>query len=173
MCKDYQCKNALLSPNNPSIFYIREFLIRSHSLRKLKINKFTFSISHLSFPEHNLKSLQINQNHVSVWSQSQPGNHFPGVGLAAPMRCFCELTSSMAFMCVHTRVGIWRGSTGPKDWIVKMKVKSLSHVGLCDPMDCNLPRSSFHGIFQARVLEWVAITFPRGCSRPRNGLNNP
>ena len=28
---------------------------------------------------------------------------------------------------------------------------------LCDPMDCSLPRSSVHGIFQARILEWVAI----------------
>ena len=27
----------------------------------------------------------------------------------------------------------------------------------CDPMDCSLPGSSVHGIFQARVLEWVAI----------------
>ena len=30
---------------------------------------------------------------------------------------------------------------------------------LSDPMDCNLPGSSDHGIFQARVLEWGAITF--------------
>ena len=30
---------------------------------------------------------------------------------------------------------------------------------LCDPMDCSLPGSSNHGIFQARVLEWVAISF--------------
>ena len=30
---------------------------------------------------------------------------------------------------------------------------------LCDPMDCGLPGSSVHGIFQARVLEWVAISF--------------
>ena len=30
---------------------------------------------------------------------------------------------------------------------------------LCDPMDCSLPGSSIHGIFQARVLEWVAIAF--------------
>ena len=29
----------------------------------------------------------------------------------------------------------------------------------CDPMDCSLPGSSVHGIFQARVLEWVAISF--------------
>ena len=30
---------------------------------------------------------------------------------------------------------------------------------VCDPMDCSLPGSSVHGIFQARVLEWVAISF--------------
>ena len=45
-----------------------------------------------------------------------------------------------------------------------MKVKSESEVAqLCptvrDPMDCSLPGSSIHGIFQARVVEWVAIAF--------------
>ena len=35
---------------------------------------------------------------------------------------------------------------------------------LCDPMNCGLLDSSVHGIFQARVLEWVAITFSRGPS---------
>ena len=45
-----------------------------------------------------------------------------------------------------------------------MKVKSESEVAqLCptlrDPMDCSLPGSSVHGIFQARVLEWGAIAF--------------
>ena len=39
---------------------------------------------------------------------------------------------------------------------------------LCDPMDCSLPGSSVHGIFQARVLEWVAISFSRGSSWPRD-----
>ena len=47
-----------------------------------------------------------------------------------------------------------------------MKVKSESEVAqycptLRDPMDCSLPGSSVHGIFQARVLEWVAIAFSR------------
>ena len=32
---------------------------------------------------------------------------------------------------------------------------------LCDPMDCSLPGSSVHGIFQARILEWVAISFSK------------
>ena len=41
-------------------------------------------------------------------------------------------------------------------WI-KVKVKSLSHVQFSDPMDGNLPGSTVHGIFQARILEWAAI----------------
>ena len=39
---------------------------------------------------------------------------------------------------------------------------------LCDPMDCSLPGSSVHGILQARILEWVAISFSRGSSQPRD-----
>ena len=39
---------------------------------------------------------------------------------------------------------------------------------LCDPMDCSPPGPSDHGIFQARILEWVAISFSRGSSQPRN-----
>ena len=35
---------------------------------------------------------------------------------------------------------------------------------LCDPVDCSLPGSSVHGIFQARILEWVAISFSRRSS---------
>ena len=47
-----------------------------------------------------------------------------------------------------------------------MKVKSESEVAqscptLSDPMDCSLPGSSVHGIFQARVLEWGAIAFSK------------
>ena len=47
---------------------------------------------------------------------------------------------------------------------------------LCDPMDCSLPGSSVHGVFQATVLEWAAISFSRGSSRPkgrRSGLPFP
>ena len=50
-----------------------------------------------------------------------------------------------------------------------MIVKSESEVAqlcltLCDPMDCSLPGSSIRGIFQARILEWVAIFYSRGSS---------
>ena len=50
-----------------------------------------------------------------------------------------------------------------------MKVKvAQSCLTLCDPMHCSLPDSSFYGILQARILEWVAYPFSRGSSQPRN-----
>ena len=39
---------------------------------------------------------------------------------------------------------------------------------LWDNMDCNLPGSSVHGIFQTRIQNWVAISFSRGSSQPRD-----
>ena len=39
---------------------------------------------------------------------------------------------------------------------------------LCNPMDSGLPRSSVHGIFQAGILEWVAIFYSRGSSPPKD-----
>ena len=38
----------------------------------------------------------------------------------------------------------------------------------CNPMDCSPPVSFVHGIFQARILKWVAISYSRGSSRPRD-----
>jgi len=39
---------------------------------------------------------------------------------------------------------------------------------LCDPMDCRPPGSTILGILQARILQWVAISFSRGSSQPRD-----
>ena len=41
-----------------------------------------------------------------------------------------------------------------------------SSLTLCDAMDCSLPGSSVHGILQARILEWVAISFSKRSSQP-------
>ena len=43
-----------------------------------------------------------------------------------------------------------------------------SRLTLCHPVDCSPSGSSVHGIFQARILEWVAISFSRGSSQPRD-----
>ena len=45
---------------------------------------------------------------------------------------------------------------------------TYSCLTLCDPMDCSLPGSSVQEILQARILEWVAISFSRGLSQPRD-----
>ena len=52
-----------------------------------------------------------------------------------------------------------------------MKVKVLVAqlcATLCDSLDCSPPGSSVHGIFQTRILEWVAIPFSKGSSLPRD-----
>ena len=46
---------------------------------------------------------------------------------------------------------------------------SQSYPTLCNPVDCSLPGFSIHGILQARILEWVTISFSRGSSWPRDG----
>ena len=55
---------------------------------------------------------------------------------------------------------------------VKVKVKSLSRVQLCDPKDCSRSGSSGQGTFQVRELEWIAISFSRGSFRPRNSFQD-
>ena len=60
---------------------------------------------------------------------------------------------------------LWRKKT---NFMIKVKVKSLSCFRLWDPMACSLPSPSVHGILQARMLEWVAIPFSRGSSQPRD-----
>ena len=42
--------------------------------------------------------------------------------------------------------------------------QSVSHVQLCDPMDCIPPESYVHGVFQARILEWVVISYSKRSS---------
>ena len=59
----------------------------------------------------------------------------------------------------------WNSHLG-KTWKVKITQLCLT---LCDLMDCSPPGSSVHGIFPARILEWVAIPFSRGSSWPRDG----
>ena len=52
--------------------------------------------------------------------------------------------------------------------MLKWNEVAQSCLTLCDPMDCSLPGSSVHGIFQALVLEWIAISFSSRSSRPRD-----
>ena len=89
--------------------------------------------------------------------------------------CCCQVTSVVSD---SVRPHRWQPTRLPHPWdslgkntgvgchflLQCMKVKSerevtQSHPTLLDPMDCSLPGSSIHGIFEARVLEWGAIAF--------------
>ena len=55
-------------------------------------------------------------------------------------------------------------------WASTSMLNSFS-LTVCDPVDCSPPGSSVHGILQAKIVEWVAISFSRGSSLPRNQTN--
>ena len=82
---------------------------------------------------------------------------------------------------MKTNVYISKNTTLIKCFIYPQRTESMIRRGrkkesefvqscptLCGPMDCSLPGSSLHGVLQARVLEWVAISFSRGSSQPRD-----
>ena len=74
---------------------------------------------------------------------------------------------------VALQMEIWQPFLRPGKWDPLGGYESESEVAqscltLCDPMDGNLPGSTVHGIFQARILEWAAISFSRGSSQPRD-----
>ena len=76
--------------------------------------------------------------------------------------CICE----MSFGACEA---LWRGLNSNLFYKTVCAVFSrLVMSDSCDPMDCSLPGSSVHGILQAKILEWVAVSFSRGSSPPTN-----
>ena len=65
-----------------------------------------------------------------------------------------------------TRMGLGPSGQSVSKWSESEVAQSCPT--LCNPMDCSLPSSMVHGIFQARILEWVAISFSRRSSQLRN-----
>ena len=65
-------------------------------------------------------------------------------------------------------IGIWVKVDFHLTWMCVRAKSLLSCLTLCNPMDCSLPGSSVRGILQARTLEWVAVTFSKGSSPPRD-----
>ena len=77
-------------------------------------------------------------------------------------------------VCKHVGVSGWEGI---KWWVcvcvcMGVCLVAQSCLTLCDPMDCSPLGSSVHGIFQARILEWIAISFSRASSWPTHGSNS-
>ena len=79
---------------------------------------------------------------------------------ATPWTAAHQAPLSMGF----SRQGYWSGLPFPS--LMHESEVAQSCPTLCDPMDCSPPGSSVHGISQARILEWVAISYSRVSSFP-------
>ena len=102
-----------------------------------------------------VKNLPANAGDTRDMGSIPGSGRFSGIGNGNPIQYSC-LENSMDR-------GTWWAT-------VQCGAKSLkSCPTLCYPMDCSPP--SFHGVFQARILEWVTISFSRGSSRPRNQIH--
>ena len=61
-----------------------------------------------------------------------------------------------------------RNGVAKQGCAIRKELFAQSCSTLCNPVDCNPPGSSVHGIFQARISEWVAISSFRGSSQPKD-----
>ena len=83
------------------------------------------------------------------------------------LACICYMHNAYKVRC-DVRKGEWARAQG-------LTVCACAHAkslqwcpSLCDPLDCGPPGSSAHGILQARILQWVAMTSSRGSSQPKD-----
>ena len=81
-------------------------------------------------------------------------------GLECPLFLFAIFICFNLFLCS----GIWKNQRLREAFLKLTRVKARSHLTLCDLKDCSSPGSSVSGIFQARILEWVAMSYFRGYS---------
>ena len=89
-------------------------------------------------------------------------SHFSRVRLCATLQTAAhQAPPSLGF----SRQEHWSGLPFPSPMQKSESEIVQSCPTLSDPMDCSLPGSSVHGIFQARVLEWGAIAFSEVCTR--------
>ena len=133
-------------------------------------NKHLHTLAHpLSFPSHQLKMLLYT---IIVLILDSIYIFFKTIWFASRQHGWLWLTATRHLQPSVEERNTKRGSV--RSWIMSSPKIScrrpnscwLSSVAqscptLCEPMDCSPPGSSIHGIFQARVLEWGAITFSK------------
>ena len=102
-----------------------------------------------------MKVLRISCKHKHVYLRAQGGRKAKRRAIRTPQ--IGEWIKNMWYDL----------TTGHIPWKLKVQV-THSCPTLCDPMDCSTPRSSVHGTLQVRTLEWVAISFSRVSSTPRD-----
>ena len=160
-----QPSHPLSSPSSPALIFLSIRVFSNESvlpIRWLKYWSFSFSISHsneysglISFRMDWLDFLAVQGTLKSLLQHIERHRHrkhvwIPGVERGSGMNWEIKIHIYVHLCIKQTRSEV-----------------AQSCPTLCNPRDCNLPGSSVHGIFQARVLEWVVIFFSRGSSWPR------
>ena len=110
------------------------------------------------------------------WGQGPGGEHGHSMQAAVRGRCRQSRGEKMVGHEVRGQQGDTTGEPGGPSKVSRTVTRDLCICGslpqsclpLCDPRDCSPPGSSVHGILQARMLEWVAISSSRGSSPPRD-----
>ena len=156
--------------------YFRWYLCHLHAVDKVKDIAF---------------ALQVNLSEVKWLVQGQTVSKWLGTLRAlVPLRLVLDplsVSSLLLLSYIFWRFLRRRKRAPSERWLhlfkgcccIYLKVKSrcacmyvcvcvFSCVWLCDPMDCSPPESSVHEIFTARILKWVAISFSKGSSWPRD-----
>ena len=118
--------------------------------------------------EDPLKKEMATHSSILVWEipwTGEPGQ-LQSMGL--------QSRTQLMWLSMHAQLiyNVLLTSTGQQsDSVIHMCVHARSlqlYPTLCHPMECSPPDSSVHGFLQARILEWVAMTFSRGSSPPRD-----
>ena len=105
-----------------------------------------------------------------LFYQFIPPSLFPTVPPTVSVLCVCQFISclsihpTLSFPCCVHPLRLFFMSV----FLLKWSEVAQSCLTFWDPVDCSPPGSSIHEIFQARVLEWVVISFSRGTSQPRD-----
>ena len=93
-------------------------------------------------------------------TEQQQQQNFPGTKVNKNKWCSC-LGGRVNYQFIASQLQIFLSLSTLREWVV---VCAHLHPNLCDLTDCSPPGSSVNGISQARVLEWIAISFSRGSS---------
>ena len=120
----------------------------------------------LLFPSPGIFWTQVSNQHLLHWqADSLPLSHLGPSGRVPDTIRACNKVSILG----------WGMEKGFSEQVTfkQYSEKKESEVAelcrtLCDPMDCSPSGSSIHGTFQARVLEWGAISLSKGSSQPRD-----
>ena len=153
-CKKYKTKTKLWRTDGKSRWWVSLVLIQIEGCEKCVCTNRQQSFREIS--------LQLFSN----WSEKR--KHIKAAENA--YLCCCLNSEFMLTSVLITVPFFTQNMWGLKLLCIQYPKHCLvaeSHPTLCDLMGCSLPGSSVHGIFHARILEWIAISFSRGSFKSR------